>query len=747
MIPTPAQVNNDTSPASTTPDARFTPLLNDPIFAALHNAFLLGWNLMELKSRVQLTACNLSLDSLTYDQSTSRFTANIFQLAPPPADGASLEQPSVIDAVLKNIVLKDVATPNSIENGSKPTTTTAQSLSTELRDNAWLTSVFRAIFQQIVMLHLQRFPDSDTTYTIYDLVVPPEDQPTYPYLYPSGGKLMDCATIGISSIHDPHKANETIDTFVVQFKLYDVTRRALNCLTLLLDDAKESLIPATIATYQRLLVQDILGIATDPTPDNIKAAIKQLSNLIIRFLEAWDSFLRESFYVNPSSQRLGIPVALASNGTDLAADNEIELAAYEAGRSMAALSWNVTVAIVPLESALTLTTEQLKDPKLRECLAQKVQSVWLNVFNDRDVNHVQYQIAALGTALDTAYYRVNRAMKTPSADDPAAPLNPDLPSQAIQAVKQSLDYWQRTVALLCSPDGGIRLNPVSATAPPSDVDEASPPQAQRPSRHWLLLFFAGLKGGSSHPPVKAVPRPSKPLDWDMAKTLRMELIQQAVVWQSLLLCQQSLQMYTLETVTQRILNDFMQDLEKTVKGELRKYALGRWVSIGIALLIFVLILGLVILGLASNRFQPNTLLGSPLVIITAIGALLAPFVTSISSWLSKLGSFFGAAGTSLEQALQDGYDRLLREFDDLNHNVSITFPLIEFFLWNEAIEFDGEPIKDGYDFLVNVFWTGSDREAEFERVARAAFGPISAIISAQLHSKSTQRGNSTRKPS
>src|SRR5439155_18055306 len=37
-------------------------LLNDPIFKAIHNAFLLGWSLMELKSRVQITACTLSLN-------------------------------------------------------------------------------------------------------------------------------------------------------------------------------------------------------------------------------------------------------------------------------------------------------------------------------------------------------------------------------------------------------------------------------------------------------------------------------------------------------------------------------------------------------------------------------------------------------------------------------------------------------------------------------------------------------------
>jgi hypothetical protein len=549
---------------------------------------------------------------------------------------------------------------------------------------------------------------------------------------------MDYANVGISSIQDPKKKNDTIDPFVKHFKLYDATRRALNCLTLLLDDAKESLVPTTIDEYQRMLVQAILAISSIPTPDNIKVAVKTLSDLIIRLLEAWDSFLRESFYVDTNPQLADINVAAPGNRIDLAADNEIELAAYEAGHSMASLSWNVSVATVPLESTpTTFTTDQQKDPNLvksltqeaQSILTQKAQSIWLNVFNDRDVNHVQYQIAALGTALDAAYYRVNPGIKAPSPDDPVAPLNPDLPSQAIQAVKRSLDYWQRTVALMCSSNGKILLNPVSATAPTPAV------------------------AGTSTPSVNTVPKPSKFLDWEMSKTLRAELVQQAVVWQSLLLCQQSLQTYTLEIVTQRILNDFMQDLEKAVGREISKNGIVRWVSIGIAAVIFVLILVLIVTGLANNNFHPNALLGSPLVIVTAIGALIAPFVTGITSWLSKLGSFFGAAGTAMEQALQRGYDRMLIEFDYLNHNVSITFPLVEFFIWDETIEFDGQPIKDGYDFLVHVFWTSPDREEEFQRVARAAFGPISAFISAQLNPnpapsrKPAPNVNSTPKPS
>src|SRR5207302_617678 len=83
-----------------------------------------------------------------------------------------------------------------------------------------------------------------------------------------------------------------------------------------------------------------------------------------------------------------------------------------------------------------------------------------------------------------------------------------------------------------------------------------------------------------------------------------------------------------------------------------------------------------------------------------------------------IGSFFGSAGTSIEKALQDGYAQILIEFDYLNHNVGVTFPLIEFFVWEE-MKFGDKPIEDGYDFLVNVFWTDADRQEEIQRVAVA----------------------------
>ncbi len=795
---TSAASNTNTSPNN----KATTTLLSDPTFQAVHNALLLGWSLMELKSRVQITASTLSLDpgvvinilnQPTSTQPDSQSPSQTDQKnLPALTQDNSLAQsqddqhnpPDSIDSLLENVVLKDVIALKDVKNQqaqSNRPTSQEKSLSTELRDNVWLTSVLRAIFMQIATLHVKRFPNSDVTNTIYNIHPPSElpshpqpdpqpppdavnKQPTtdqennkngqkasdqqkvqeafpYPYLYPADAKL-DYANVGIKIIKQDNVWNNNIDidSFVKNFRLYDVTRRALNCLTLLLTTPQDSLLPKTIADYQQELIQQILVTSPASTEsdssnqkpgtqqaetgsntgqlsnnkidqDNKKIeAIKKLSNLTIPLLEAWDSFLRESFYVDTNSL----------NNDPQLRNYEIELVAYEAGRSLAALSWGVSVALVPLEK-LSLPAQQengnVQNAHIRKILNKKAQDTWRNVFNDRDINHVQHQIAALSTALDEAYYRINTAVNQPGPDDPLAALNPDLPSQAIQAVKHSLDYWERAITRICEEKKPL-ATPMPAKTQPQN-------------------------GTADNQLVDRTPRPSRPLDWDTSKTLRTELIQQSTVWQSLILGQQGLRSFTVETVTQKILNDFMQDFEEAARKEIFNNGAFKW-TLGIIIGIILALIGLIGLGILIARPSASALMSiisSPLVItttiVTAIGAIATPFVNGFLSKLSKIGSFFGSAGTALEKALQDGYAQILIEFGYLNHNIGVTFPLIEFFVLEE-IEFSkpdenaAHRIEDGYDFLVNVFWTAEDRQEEIQRVARAAFGPIGAFVGASL---------------
>jgi hypothetical protein len=193
-------------------------------------------------------------------------------------------------------------------------------------------------------------------------------------------------------------------------------------------------------------------------------------------------------------------------------------------------------------------------------------------------------------------------------------------------------------------------------------------------------------------------------------------------------------------VTQKILNEFMSDLEQAIKNELRRTAL-KWSIFAVV----ILAIGGILVAAFSSHPEIKPLLQNPLAYIVAIGALLAPFVNGLRSRFSQLGNSpgnrFGTAGTAVEQGIEHGYDQVLIEFNYLNHNIGITYPLVEFFLWEE-IEYIGpsnrsKAIMDGYDFLVHVFWTSEDREEELQRVVRAAFGPIGAFIGAQLHTQGT----------
>src|SRR5205823_12020528 len=87
-------------------------------------------------------------------------------------------------------------------------------------------------------------------------------QKPFPYLYLyHPDPVFDYANVGIRKIEkeDVGNNNIDIDSFVKNFRLYDVTRRALNCLTLLLTTPEDSLISEILADYQQALVQQVLA--------------------------------------------------------------------------------------------------------------------------------------------------------------------------------------------------------------------------------------------------------------------------------------------------------------------------------------------------------------------------------------------------------------------------------------------------------------------------------------------------------
>jgi hypothetical protein len=768
---------------------------NNSISTLIHNAFLLGWSIMELKSRVQITASNMLIDSIFSNQQSSALVAKVtlpsddstgnqphastpggnqqtiqtispVQQQPQSAINTVEAQPDVIDALLEHVILNDIKPllTQCTASGSKAISTQAQSIATELRDNAWLTSVMREIFRRIVMLHFQRFPNSDTTDTMYDIhpptqsaqpIQPDQAASDFPYLYLYPGKL-DYANVGISPMKLDVAGNGIATTFVQNFRLYDVTRRALNCLTLLWTDPKEALDPATIECFQKMLVPGVLSVlptttATDgattvndqptldekrcddlPVPEaaEVKDAIKTLSSLVIRLLEAWDSFLREGFYVDSNSP-----------------SNEIELIAYQAGRSLASLTWGISVALAPLESSVHITSEQL-DSEIGKALTKKVRDTWVNVFNERDINTLQLQITALSKALDTMPDDANKgATQSGTIGIPASPAN-RAPGQTIQAVNWSLEYWQRAVTQMCisvpdPPSGAVKplLTPMPAKVKPlltSTPTTSTPPIGNTGPQPEAST----PQTGNDHPLI--------PLYWgDSAQALRLALIKQADVWRALLLGERDLQAFNTIKVTQNILNDFMHELEVATNNEFQRVRQRGLSSFRTILFISLCVLVLILAGAIVAAFVPQVRelmtaqIANPLTLIVLLWGGVAAFVSSIMGKLADALTRFGPAGTAAVESFEHGYERVLLEFESLNHNVAITYPLIEFFVLGHVKMSADDPqgekekkveiaIKDGYDFLTKVFWTNKDRQDEIQQVVRAAFGPIGAFVGTEL---------------
>jgi len=101
---------------------------------------------------------------------------------------------------------------------------------------------------------------------------------------------------------------------------------------------------------------------------------------------------------------------------------------------------------------------------------------------------------------------------------------------------------------------------------------------------------------------------------------------------------------------------------------------------------------------------------------------------------------FGLAGEAIVTAFQNAYKQILIGFDDLNHYVAISYPLIDFFIMHSP-QID-EEIKDSYIFLTKIAWTKDEQREEIERVARAAFGPLGALIGPRLNFFSSSKQSS-----
>ena len=551
-------------------------------------------------------------------------------------------------------------------------------------DIAWITSAWRVLFERLSVLHAGFFPDSTTHGTHYD---PGVDVPDY--LFPK--EQPNYANVGIA----PEPQDAVLLPF---FGLRDVTRRGLNCLTLLLIPPEISLIPGALVPQQERLKARVLAARqlTNPGLANAEAtlelAITTITQNILQFLHAWEGFLREAFF---------------SKG--VTSEDENNLVAFEAGLSMAWLSWGITVGAPDIANATAATHSATEGD-------ESLKQVWLATFADGSISRLQHQVGVLGTALTAN-------MDAESAADASAATN---------AVKRSLEYWQRAVIWL-----------------------AGRPQVAEPSQGVTPLTVE---------------------DWNR---LRLALVEQTSIWQSLILGQQSIHSYNAEGVTQRVMQDvavcFSQVAAKeglfdtaehvgqvvADQGKLARRTLGLallayWpfvVAIVIALLLLVAIWFLTV-----SSAQSSPLAGVGIAVAGVVGALGGwlgitrarttepqPRVEtttienpadpasgngthngSVERLLGGAGSLAGQAGSSLIAAFNAGLDTVRRDLAELGQSVGVSYPLVEYFVLNRA----WRQFQADVDFMDKVVWDETDRRDEIMRVASAAFGGLGVLAMA-----------------
>jgi len=667
--------------------------VHDPAVVAVNDAFMLGWKIVELRQRI--------------------VTANNLLQAAQQARAAGRDDTPYRAA---------------------------------LDDPLWLAGTWHALVNLIAAKHAATFGDLSTRDTFYE---PQGGWCTLlPYLYAPDASLS--SSTPAQGAPAPHEQVEYWDIGLApdnrfkDFSIHDVTRRALNCLILLHSTSTpdHSLLDRSIQTYQTALLSVLQARETPlasarvtPTPagggETVRCAIvAQLSDDCAQLLDAWGSFARENYY----------------DGRQIPHD-AAEQAAYEAGSALARLSWGLTATTAALRIAA-----RAADAADAAVVAAPLYAAWAAHFERRNIVYIQHRLAALGATLDTAYRRVvagqGRAADGAAGTD-SQPVAPDLPSATLSCVAHSLDFWHNAVAWL---------------------DLAVPPRPAPLSQASRRLPHPRL-GGDRRPGTTTIARPTHPLTARLEAALGTALVNQASVWQALVTGQDHLSAYTVETVMHAVVEDVMDDFQRAVEGNLRlslgaalRDAALRIVPAALIGLVAVLVLsvpGLLWLVLTkpamAGSFSPNGL-WAVLGVGPAIAALLgyralsgaargtatttiaasstggggAPAAPSgNSAFVEYLSGMLGTIDAALLAMLQTAMAQIRADLSALNHQVGVSYPLIECFVVSTSPPLV-QAIRDDYAFMTQVIWSDTERADEVRGVVRAALGPIGILINAHV---------------
>ena len=236
------------------------------------------------------------------------------------------------------------------------------------------------------------------------------------------------------------------------------------------------------------------------------------------------------------------------------------------------------------------------------------------------------------------------------------------------------------------------------------------------------------------------------------------LIQQANIWQSLMLGQQTLQMITNQHVTNEILNQFIGNIERTIGQDIanafnwgvRKVKNVFFVAFPFIALVILLLLMILIVQSGPLPASYKEVITPVLGVLGVVGGFFISQAQKINvgSDLTTIANAAGSAGSAFFTIYQEGYNRVQDEFARLNYNVSVASPLVQFFITqfpkktdeanSNLKDFQGKTgetpvcIKNHYDFLIHIAWTDSERAEETEEITRSAFGAIGVLVGSLL---------------
>ena len=626
-------------PAPTQP--RSSKWLQDATVSAVNNAFLLGWKIVELRTR-------------------TRIAADLVQ-------AARVARKAGQDAGIYD---------------------------RELGDPFWLTSIWRATFSEIAAKHFAAFGDQPTAHTVYEPA--PGWKPLLPYLYAGAP---DYADIGVPDMGSA--AGIAATPTLTAFALYDVTRRALNCLALLqVKPDSNSLLAASLRSYTEPLLAALSAIfieGDDVSDDEAKrvTGIRRLTPILGELLDAWDSFLRENYYAGGR-----IP------------NDATEEMAYSAGSALAELSWT-------LRQRTAVQNEGEGAARYGE---------WRAAFAERPVSYIQHQLAALGTVLDDAYYRLSDKPKPELTGGRPAPFNPELPSQVLACINQSINFWRKAVRWF-DPD-------------------------------WPQPSAASGQATQSIPNRDEQSLPDPPMNAQFESRLSLALVEQSTVWQSLIIGQQTMDAYDVETVMhallQTVIARFQDQVRKGVWREIRGDTVRKIVPV-LGIVIALSIPGLLWLLIAHPSLQQASLNANGLWAVLAVGPAIAgllgarslvpsrggPQTTNVAAAATETTAPASGGGTAsagylqgmmstidstLVAMLQAASTQLRLDLAALNHQVGVTYPLLDCFIESRFIN----SVRGDYQFMTQVIWDDTARQEEMEGIVRAALGPLGLLISTRI---------------